>query len=233
MGSQLKSGVNYLCRVDWKAWPNVKNSVITSEKKVMRLAASKLLTALFLLLVSNMAISQILTKEEIIPLLKNGGYVIFMRHAQAPAELPTTTTASPGNLNLERQLDEKGRSDAVAFGEAIRWLEIPLGSIESSPSYRTRQTARLAGFNNVIIQEFLLQEVREIPDPVLITLRAELELKSESGNRLLISHSGNISAIFPDLDPDISQGEAIIIDPTLSIAAPLARILITEWQNFE
>ena len=75
--------------------------------------------------------------------------------------------------------------------------------------------------------------MREIPDPVLITLRAELELKSESGNRLLISHSGNISAIFPDLDPDISQGEAIIIDPTLSIAAPLARILITEWQNFE
>ena len=98
----------------------------------MRLATSKFLTVLFLLLVSNTTISQILTKEEIVPLLKNGGYLIFMRHAQAPTELPTTTTASPGNLNLERQLDEKGRSDAAAFGEAIRRLEIPLGSVESS-----------------------------------------------------------------------------------------------------
>ena len=198
----------------------------------MRQIALNLLNVFFLMLVSVMATGQSLSSEEIIPALKNGGYTIFMRHAQAPAELPTEATASPGNTTLERQLDEKGRSDAIAFGEAIRRLGIPLESIESSPSYRTRQTARLAGLTDVTIRDYLLQEETEIPESVLIPMRAALAIKPESGNQLLISHSGNISAIFPDLDPYISQGEAIIIDPAISISIPLARILITDWQNF-
>lgn len=198
----------------------------------MRQLVLRLTSTLFLMLVSVMAASQSLGDGEIIPALKNGGYIIFMRHAQAPAELPTTATASPGNTMLERQLDAQGRSEAIAFGEAIRRLGIPLASIESSPSYRTRQTARLAGFTEVTIRDYLLQEEREIPESVLIPMKAALAIKPESGNQLLISHSGNISAIFPDLDPYISQGEAIIIDPALSISIPLARILITDWQNF-
>lgn len=177
-------------------------------------------------------ISQDLSGDQIIAALQQGRYIIFMRHANAPGELPTAATADAGNVKLERQLDDKGKRDAVSFGEAIRRLNIPISSIESSPSFRTRETARLAGFTNVVLREFLLQEASEMPDAIVNSLRSELKRQQESGNRLMVSHSGNIMAIFPDLYPYIEQGEALIVDPTGANYVLVARIPITEWQNF-
>ena len=106
----------------------------------------------------SVAMAQGLSTDEVLAALRNGGYIIFMRHANAPGELPTSATAAPGNDGLERQLDEKGRNDARNFGDAIRRLGIPVSSIEVSPTFRTRQTAALAGFTAVTIQDFLLEE---------------------------------------------------------------------------
>lgn len=170
--------------------------------------------------------------EELAALLLDGGYIIFMRHANAPGELPTPDTAAPGNDRLERQLDEKGRADARNFGEAIRRLGIPVSSVERSPTFRTRQTAEYAGFEDVIVRDFLLEEgmVGVTPER-LETLLAELEQKPVSGNRLFISHSGNIMASFPNLDPYIAQGEALIIDPAREQNKLLGRIQISQWQD--
>lgn len=175
--------------------------------------------------------------------LRNGGYIIFMRHANAPGELPTAATAAPGNSNLERQLDETGRRDAIAFGDAIRRLGIPISSVERSPTFRTRQTVDLAGFTEFTVQDFLLEErmVGVTPER-LSRLKEELQKKPATGNRLFVSHSGNIMASFPELDPYINQGEAIIVRATERGSESereselgyemLARVLITEWPNF-
>ena len=190
------------------------------------------LVTLTLVAASSSAIAQEVSHDEIVALLQEGGYIILMRHANAPGELPTAATADAGNDNLERQLDDKGKQDAINFGAAIRRLNIPLSSIESSPTFRTRETARLAGFTDVTLREFLLQETSEMPEEIVSRLREELKLKPETGNRLLVSHSGNIMAIYPDLYPYIEQGEALIVDPTQSDNSYIARIKITEWQNF-
>ena len=191
-----------------------------------------LLCVLTLSVCSNFVFSQNLATERIIAALQEGGYIIFMRHANAPGQLPTEATADEGNDSLERQLDEQGKRDAANFGAAIRRLNIPLSSIESSPTFRTSETARHAGLTNVILRDFLLQETSEIPEAIVSRLRSELKLRPESGNRLLVSHSGNIMAIFPDLFPYIEQGEALIVDPAGADIAFLARILITEWNNY-
>ncbi|NKB34924.1 MAG: hypothetical protein GKR91_17650 [Pseudomonadales bacterium] len=199
----------------------------------MRKNIQTLLSAFCISLLCGIAFSQQLGNEELIPALRNGGYIIFMRHANAPGELPTAETAAPGNSNLERQLDEKGRFDARNFGEAIRRLQIPILTVERSPTFRTRQTAEHAGFGDVLIQDFLLEERMVGVTPArLERLKEELTKKPASGNRLFISHSGNIKASFPELDPRIEQGEALIIDPTQSNNVLIARVKITEWVDF-
>lgn len=176
--------------------------------------------------------AQELSIDEAVSALRDGGYIILMRHANAPGELPTAGTAAPGNDNLERQLDEKGRNDARNFGATIKRLGIPISSVERSPTFRTRQTAELAGFAEIIVQDFLLEDGMVGVTPArLQALLEELNKKPTSGNRLLISHSGNIMASFPELDPYIEQGEALIIDPSKSDRALIARIPITEWQT--
>jgi hypothetical protein len=68
-----------------------------------------------------------------------------MRHAHAPDAPPAPAAADRANTARERQLDARGRRSAVALGPALAALRIPVGEVWSSPTYRTRETARLAG----------------------------------------------------------------------------------------
>jgi len=200
---------------------------------------SRILLLVLTLITTSSVFAQGGLNQELIGDLQAGGFIIFMRHANAPGELPTAATAAAGNTNLERQLDETGRRDAIAFGEAIRRLGIPISSVARSPTFRTTQTVDLAGFSEFTVQEFLLEErmVGVTPER-LARLKEELGKTPERGNRLFVSHSGNIMASFPDLDPYINQGEAIIVRASGSERESeigyemIARVLITEWPNF-
>ena len=77
--------------------------------------------------------------------VRQGGYVLVMRHASSPQTPPTADAAEPGNTKLERQLDDTGRSTARAMGTATKALGIPIGQVWSSPTYRALETVRLAG----------------------------------------------------------------------------------------
>jgi len=76
--------------------------------------------------------------------LQAGGYVLVMRHAEAPAGTPGASEAEPDNPRHERQLDARGKRQAAALGSALRRLRIPIGPIYSSPTYRALETVRLA-----------------------------------------------------------------------------------------
>jgi Histidine phosphatase superfamily (branch 1) len=75
--------------------------------------------------------------------LRQGGYVLVMRHASSPRQVPTKDTANPDNTKLERQLDEAGRRGATAMGDALRGLRIPIGTVLTSPTYRAIETVKL------------------------------------------------------------------------------------------
>ena len=75
--------------------------------------------------------------------LRDGGFVIVMRHANSPRQTPDAATANADNTGRERQLDAAGRRDASAMGAALKRLRIPFNEILSSPTYRALETARL------------------------------------------------------------------------------------------
>jgi len=81
------------------------------------------------------------------------GYIIVMRHASSPREVPDKQTANPDNLTPERQLDAEGRASATAMGKALRELKIPIGEVLSSPTYRALETIRYAQFGRAQAQE--------------------------------------------------------------------------------
>src|SRR5665213_3607121 len=62
------------------------------------------------LLVIGTAHAQALAGEALVKALRQGGYVIVMRHASSPREVPDQKIANADNVNRERQLDEAGRT---------------------------------------------------------------------------------------------------------------------------
>ena len=88
------------------------------------------------MIIALLLLTQALSESTLVNALRSGGYVIVMRHASSPREVPDKPNANPDNSKLERQLDEAGRSSAIAMGTAIRDLKIPIAEVFSSPTYR-------------------------------------------------------------------------------------------------
>jgi phosphohistidine phosphatase SixA len=176
--------------------------------------------------------AQMLAGEALITALQGGGYVIVMRHASSPRQTPGVETAKADNVNRERQLDEAGRRDAIAMGNSLRRLMIAITEVESSPSYRTLETAQLAGFSEVEVREELgNRDMRSSGEAYAVWLRARVADTPLQGNILLITHSPNIGGAFPELNPGPEEGEALVFDPNGSHTTPVARIGIIEWAD--
>lgn len=88
----------------------------TGSASVLILLSSVVAT----LMMGKIAAGQTLSGEALIKALRQGGYVIVMRHASSPQAAPDRKSANPDNVNLERQLDEAGRASATAMGKAAR-----------------------------------------------------------------------------------------------------------------
>jgi phosphohistidine phosphatase SixA len=171
---------------------------------------------------------------DVVELLREGGYVIAMRHASSPRTPPDASSADPDNVKRERELDAVGRTTASAMGDALRALDIPIGAVFTSPTFRARQTARYLGVQNA-------REVEELGDggnsmapdtegARSAWLRRKAAEPPERGtNTLLVTHLPNLVGAFGDDVSDMADGEALILMPRGGRAASVARIKIDEW----
>jgi len=197
----------------------------------MKLVLTRGLTAVFCILLMAQASAQTLVGADLVSALQGGGYVLLMRHADSPRQVPDATSANPDNVNLERQLDEKGRRDAMALGTALQRLAIGISEVLSSPTYRALETARLAGFTDIAEHEELSNEGMSAAGPAYTAwLHAQVAKPPASGSRLMITHGPNINAAFPEHAAGMEEGEALVLDLG-GIAGPVvvAKIKISEW----
>ncbi len=191
------------------------------------------LPALSVLLPLGIAQAQSLSGDALVKALRQGGFVIVMRHASSPREAPDAKTANPDNTQRERQLDETGRSTAIAMGKALRELKIPIGEVFSSPTYRALETVKFAGFPKP-------QPVPELGDngrsmqggteAQAAWLRQKVTQFPSGTNTLLITHFPNINVAFPQFASGIEDGESLVFGPDGKGGARLvARVKIEEW----
>ncbi len=76
-------------------------------------------------------------------LLAADGHVLLIRHANAPG-VGDPPQLKLGDCSTQRNLDEAGRAQARALGDALRAKGLRAGAVWTSPWCRTRDTAALA-----------------------------------------------------------------------------------------
>ena len=175
-----------------------------------------------------------LAGSEFIDGLKQGGYVLVMRHANSPQTRPDATVVAAGNTKLERQLNENGHKTAKAMGEALKTLRIPIGEVLSSPTFRTRETvqeiaAGTAKTFNELGDGSQGYEIASFEDGARFLRARSAEIPRAGTNTLIVTHLPNLEYAFGDGNSDIDEGEAIIVRPDGKTGTPVGRIKIDQW----
>jgi phosphohistidine phosphatase SixA len=190
--------------------------------------SAQLLAVFMLLVMVQPASAQTLAGEALIKALRQGGYVIVMRHASSPREAPDKQTANADNVKLERQLDEAGRASSVAMGRALRNLKIPVREVLTSPTYRALETVRLAQLANSRSNAELGdggQSMQGVTDAQATWLRERVTQLPAGTNTIIVTHMPNISRAFPAWGA-VEDGEAVVVGAGGRV---VGRIKIEEW----
>ena len=186
-----------------------------------------------MMLLARTAQAQPLHGEALVKALRQGGYIIVMRHASSPLEAPGKQTANSDNVKLERQLDQAGRASAIAMGKALRELRIPVGAVLASPTYRALETVRFAQFGNPRTYEELGdggQSMQGGTGAQAAWLQKRVTQFPAGTNTIIVPHLPNITRAFPQLASGLADGEALIFGADGKGGATLvARIKIEEW----
>jgi len=178
---------------------------------------------------------QVLTGKDLLSALRAGGCVIVMRHASSPREPPDAAHADRANVNHERQLDEAGRKSARAMGEALRRLQIPIGHVLSSPTYRALETVRLARVGKPETDTQLGDAGQSMQADTSGRRGAWLKMTVAVGpaagtNTVIVTHFPNMREAFGDAAAGLGDGEALIFRPDGSgDAALVGRMKISDW----
>jgi phosphohistidine phosphatase SixA len=201
----------------------------TGMRPVIALA---LCSVIGILSVNGITQSQTLSGSALAAALRQGGYVIVMRHTSSPRETPDKKTANADNTSLERQLDAAGRDGATAMGKAFRDLKIPIGDVQTSPTYRALETVKYAQFGNPQPHAELGdrgQSMQGVSDADGAWLRDRTAQVPKMGNTIIVTHMPNLARAFPQVS-GIADGEALIYHPDgKGMATLVARVKIEEW----
>jgi phosphohistidine phosphatase SixA len=159
--------------------------------------------------------------QSLIQSLRQGGYVLLVRHMSTDPTAADIDTQHLANCALQRQLTKTGRNDAVAMGDAWRRLRIPVGRAIASNYCRALDTARLAGLNDTEASVDVT-EPQNVPameaQRRAFALRKLLATPPAIGtNTVIITHRTNILDAFGKDFFDIAEGEAAVFQP---VAAP-------------
>jgi broad specificity phosphatase PhoE len=170
---------------------------------------------------------------DLVATLRGGGCVIVVRHGATFPDQADTDPLHPDNIAAQRQLNDKGKALAKAFGDALRQIGIPVGNVYTSHFNRAYETAVLAGFTT-IEKTADLAEGGLVVSPNENTRRAEalrrlLATPPGQGNTVLITHKPNIVDALGKDWFDVKEGEASIFHPENGTAKLIARVQMDEW----
>jgi phosphohistidine phosphatase SixA len=168
--------------------------------------------------------------------LRAGGLVMVVRHG---ATFPDQADIDPlnfENIAAQRNLNDKGKTLAKAFGDSTRQVGIPVGKVYTSKYNRAYETAVVAGFKD-IEKTADLTEGGLVVSPNENSRRVEafrklLGIAPKAGtNTILITHKPNIVDGLGKDWFDVKEGEASIFRPENGGYKLVARVQMDEWSN--
>jgi broad specificity phosphatase PhoE len=173
--------------------------------------------------------------QEVVKLLRSGGYVIVVRHGATHPDQADTDPLNLDNVAKQRQLNDVGRADAKAVGDVFRVVGMPLGKVYSSRFYRAVETARLIAGKEP-------QATLDVSEGGLVVspnennrraqaFRAMVAAAPDPGtNTLIVSHKPNILDALGKDWFEVREGEASIFKPDGAGKYTLiGRVQIRDW----
>ncbi|MDU8945973.1 histidine phosphatase family protein [Ovoidimarina sediminis] len=145
-----------------------------------------------------------------------------MRHALAPGtgDPPDLTI---GDCSTQRNLDERGRAQARAIGDAFRERGIVFDRVLTSQWCRTRETAELLDLGPVVEAPTLNSFFRDFSTRDQQTAETRELISGSEGRLMLVTHQVNISAL---TGQGTRSGEVLVIRLSGEGAEVLGSILI-------
>jgi phosphohistidine phosphatase SixA len=172
--------------------------------------------------------------KDIAQALRAGDLVIVVRHGATFPDQADTDPLNFDNIGAQRNLNDKGKALAKAFGDALRQAEAPIGKVYTSKYNRAYETAVIAGFKD-IEKTTDLTEGGLIVSPNENNRRAQAFRKmlatapTAHTNTILITHQPNIAAALGKDWFDVKEGEASVFRPADGSYKLVARVQMDEW----
>ena len=145
--------------------------------------------------------------------LRQGGYVIYLRHAMT-GKGTETTVGDFADCSWQRNLSDAGRRQAASVGSRLTEQGISVAAVEASPYCRTRQTAELAFGRAPKVNADLFYHTTQTAEQIAAAnakLKARLgERPPPGGNLVLIGHS---PAMKDAAGVELPEGEGAIVKP--------------------
>ncbi|CAH8770760.1 histidine phosphatase family protein [Paenibacillus dendritiformis] len=171
----------------------------------------------------------------IIEALRNGGYILYMRHGEATMgqDFPHVIFDDCGT---QRNLSEEGKRQAREIGQMINKLNIPIQyPVWTSPYCRARDTARIAfGSQNVkvipLLADIVKVSTQDVPveekQNIVANISRVLEIAPARGsNQIIIGHSFPAGTALGEIP---NMGTAVIKSRGQGNGYEVARIMSLE-----
>jgi len=172
--------------------------------------------------------------KDVASALRAGGLVIVVRHGATFPDQADTDPYHPDNIAAQRNINDKGKALAKAFGDALRQIGVPIGKVYTSLFNRAYETAVLAGFGDI-------EKTADLTEGGLVVspnennrradaLRKMLGTAPRAGtDTIIITHKPNIVDALGKDWFDVKEGEASIFRPENGRYQLIARVQIDEW----
>lgn len=160
-----------------------------------------------------------LAQDGAIKLLRQGGLLLFMRHANAPG------VGDPSEFRIDdcatqRNLSDRGRAQATAVGQRLRGDGVRWEAVQSSRWCRCLDTARLA-FGIVEPFDLLNSSFAGRPDATPELRRHLLAQPRDGANRVYVTHMVNIMAL---LNANTADAEIVVARRDGDAIRPIANL---------
>jgi broad specificity phosphatase PhoE len=168
--------------------------------------------------------------------LRAGGLVMVVRHGATFPDQADTDPLNFDNIAAQRNLNDKGKALAKAFGDAIRQARVPVGRVFTSKYNRAYETAVIARFKDV-------EKTADITEGGLVVSPYENSRRIDAfhkllgtpprpgTNTILITHKPNIVDALGKDWFDVKEGEASIFRPENGSYKVIARVQMEEWPH--
>jgi phosphohistidine phosphatase SixA len=172
--------------------------------------------------------------KDIAQMLRAGGFIIVVRHGATFPDRADTDPLNFDNVAAQRNLNDKGKVLAKAFGDAVRRVGIPVSKVYTSKYNRAYETAVIAGLKDIektadLIEGGLVVSPNENNRRIEAFHKMLGTAPQPGTNTILITHKPNIVDGLGKDWFDVKEGEASLFRPESGSYKLVVRVQMEEW----